>query len=267
MDCDRFCEDLPDLLYGELPADHRERAEGHADGCASCQSLLTELRAVRGALPELAPPVHVVDRIKLAARDVLLAEQAPAVAARGGTLHAVAAVLLAACVCLAGFGLGMAYERGRASDPAPQPQRPRAAPPQPDADETWIEVQGTGSKPLRLAPSSQPPEAWQRVLHDAATERLRAGSWVAAREFFLAAAEIAPRSPLAAAAEVGAAEALLRRGERARAAEELERTRRRIHAGARFGDPSVLQRIAELAEEAAAAAGEGRTQDGERDED
>ena len=74
-------------------------------------------------------------------------------------------------------------------------------------------------------------------------------------EFFRRSAEMAPESSLATAAEVGAAEALLRLGNREQARAELERARRAILAGARFGNAALLQRIHELDVESTAAPG------------
>lgn len=253
MECEHFQEDLPDLLYGELPEERRTWAEEHARGCADCQGLWQELRAVRGALPPLAAPTHLQDRLKLAARDELLT-RAPGgrTPGRGGALQLVAATILAACVTLAGFALGVAYERRRAPAPAPRLEQRASDPPAP-GEPPWIEVNAPSPPGLRLSPTPQPPEAWQRVLHDAACERLRTGDLRAAREFFLRAAQMAPTSPVAAAAELGAAEAALRLGEAEQARRELDLLQQRIRAGVRVGDAALLQRAAELAQEAAEA--------------
>ncbi|MGE0710709.1 MAG: zf-HC2 domain-containing protein [Planctomycetota bacterium] len=263
MDCEAFVTELPELLYGELPPERAAAAEEHAAGCAACGELMAELRAVRGALPTVTPPPTLGTRLKLLARDELLAgEPRPPIDARGGPLHLVTVGVLAAC--LIGFGLGIAFERRRepglaALSPSPGPSASPSAVPGPSEPSLPLPrgpadidlgpgLQVTDPPPPTPVPRA--PAAWQRVLYDAGQSRLGEGRLAEARTFFLRAAKLDPEGPLTAAAEVGAAEALLREGQRSAALAELEATRRAILAGKRYGTGAVLQRIAELVQEA-----------------
>jgi hypothetical protein len=261
VDCEAFTSDLPDLLYGELPADRLAAVKEHADSCTPCQELLGELRGVKGALPSVVPPPTLGTRLKLLARDELLADSdsRPRLDARGGPLHLIVVGVLAAC--LVGFALGIVFERGRdeptlaRSSPTPStlpsprpsvsPEPSLALPDGPDQLEPGIKR----SDPPPPTPVPKAPAAWQRVLYDAGRSRLRQGKLAEARVFFLRSAKIDPKGSLAAAAEAGAAEALLRQGYRQKALAELEQIRRAILAGKRYGDGNVLQRIAELVRE------------------
>lgn len=251
--CEAFVTELPDLLYGELPSERREIAQAHAEACSACGELLRELQGVKGAMPSVAPPAALGTRLKLMARDELLAEGPAPLGAAGGPLHLAAVAVLAAC--LVGFALGIAFER-RQPQPSPTQANGRAA------------ASRTPTLPVPDGPAQLPPEtlpigadppptpvpgagtAWQRVLYDAGQARLQANRLAEARTFFARAAALDPQGSLAAAAEVGAAEALLRQGKRADALKELEATRRAILAGKRYGTGAVLQRIAELVQEA-----------------
>lgn len=261
MNCERFQLDLPDLLYGELPPEGRAEAEAHAEGCPACAALLAELRGVKGALPSVTPPAALGTRLKLLARDELLAgaprEQRAEVGAAGGPLHLAAVGLLAAC--LIGFALGIAFQRRQEERlPPPPPPTPRVAfsptPALPIPRDPAELPEGPGvieaTDPTPPVPVPRRGPAWQRVMYDAGYARLQQGKLEDARTFLLRAAAVDPEGALAAAAEVGAAEALLRQGQREEALAELEAVRRAILAGQRYATGSVLQRIAELVSEA-----------------
>lgn len=261
MDCEVFQAQLPDLIYGELESVRKQAAEGHAAGCPQCQGLLSDLRGVRDALPTIKPPPTLGTRLKLTARDQLIDEKVALVPAhaRGGSLHLAVTGILAGCVCLAGFTLGIAYERTRPapSDPALPAQGEELPPldvPKAPADlgakeePEWIEINDkTGGKRPSVPRRSA---AWQRVLLDAGRAALKRGKPGKARQFFLRAAAVDPDGSLTSAAQVSAAEALLQLGEREKASQELEATRRAIIAGTRYGNAALLQRITELRAEA-----------------
>lgn len=254
MDCETYQADLPDLLYGELDDEARESVLAHRRSCAACDGLTRELEAVKGGLPPLRPPPLLAARLKLAARDELLDRAGVSVEAPAprepATLRVVSVVVLAACVGVVGFALGAAWQ-GRRGDPAdgtdrpvlPVPRAPTEVPPTPE----WAEPQEPRVPP-RAPPRS--PEAWQRVLFDTAAGVRAQGDLERAREFFARARAVAPEGTLAAAAMVGEAEALLRLGDRDKAAALLEEARRGIYGGRLVGGPGLLQRIAELQEEA-----------------
>lgn len=254
MDCETYQADLPDLLYGELDAEARACGLSHRQACADCDGLTRELEAVKGGLPPLRPPPLAVARLKLAARDELLArgpDLSPAGRSSDGapreaaTLRLVSAVVLAACVGAVGFALGVTWQR-----PAPErallpvPRTPTDVPPPP----AWAEPAEPPRAPPRLPPRS--PEAWQRVLFDTAAGVRAQGELKQASEFFERARAVAPEGPLAAAAMVGQAEALLGQGDEAQALRLLEEARVGVYGGRLVGGPGLLQRIAELTQEA-----------------
>ncbi len=247
MDCDTYQADLPDLLYGELDAEARSSVEAHRHACAACDGLTRELEAAKGSLPPLRPPPLLVARLKLAARDELLERGGVSVAAppprAPATLRIVSVIVLAACVGVVGFALGVTWQRQPARAVLPVPTTPTEVPPAPE----WAEPAEPRTPP-RVPPRS--PEAWQRVLFDTAAGVRAQGDLERAREFFQRARDVAPEGPLAAAAMVGEAEARLRAGDRAEAARLLEEARRGIYGGRLVGGPGLLQRIAELQEEA-----------------
>jgi hypothetical protein len=254
--CEAFQVDLPDLLYGELDAERRQASDSHAAACEGCRGLLDELRAIRAAQAEFAPPPLLTSRIKLAARDALLQpNQPPRLGGAGGTLHVVGTALLAACVGMVAFGLGIAYERGGGPD---APARTAETPPSPAPQVLVREPQPEWLVEISKKPPQQPgaavprgaPEEWQRVLKQNGEARLARGQFGSAREFFLSAVDLAPKGRLAAEARVGAAEALLRAGDRAGALEELREVRVKVMAGALYGSAPLLQRISELMDEA-----------------
>jgi hypothetical protein len=58
MACDGFAEKLADYLDGDLPAAGRDAMDAHAEACADCRQLLSELEALRvdaASLPLLEP--------------------------------------------------------------------------------------------------------------------------------------------------------------------------------------------------------------------
>ncbi len=247
MSCAELHEDLPDLLYGALEPERRAAAEAHLAGCAACAGLLRELEAVREGLPAPPPPPLLTARVKLAARDALLEARGPAPSSAAPAPDRwllLLALGLAACLGVVGFGLGVGWERTRAAPPGGDATLPVPAAPG-DADAptpAWVEPE-----PPRRAPTPpRAPEAWQRVLFDAATGRLARGDAAGARSFFERARAVAPDGPLGAAAQVGEAEALLALGEVAAARALLEAARRDLLAGVATGGPGLLQRIAEL---------------------
>lgn len=244
MKCEAFQADLPDLIYGELAPERRAALEEHAAGCLPCRELWDDVAEVKGALPAPAAPPQLGTRLKLLARDQLLEQGPPPAADRaGGPIHLALVALLG--MCLAGFGLGVAFERRQGSDPGPRPTLPFVDPPEGPDD--------LPQEPSRPSGSAIPPQAgpaWQRILHDAASERLTSQRWEEAERLYRRAAKVAPRGPLAAASRAGAAEALLRRGERSAALGELEVLRRELQAGLIPGGAPLLQRVAELSQEA-----------------
>jgi len=267
VDCERFQAELPDLLYGELDAEAQPEVEGHLEGCSSCQGLTEDLRAVRQAVRRDDQPDALAARIKLAARDELLAGRrgGGGAARRGGPIHLVALVVLGLCVLLAGFGLGVAWERQdpREDDLAARPE-PTVRVPAPDevgGDEPdWVGEFGPDPAIDPAGRVPRAPEAWQRVLFDAASGHQRRGDLAAAREFYARSVAVCPEGPLAAAAWVGAAEVELERGEAAEARRILAEVRVGVQAGHLPGGPRILQRIAELE----AAAGTEYAPDGGR---
>lgn len=255
VDCDGFQQELPDLVYGEVDPEVRPHLDAHGASCGPCAALLAELLAVKGALPELRPPPLLAARVKLLARDELLARQAAEEQARpappvGPTLHLAAVAVLAGCVGVVGFVLGVRYRGDEPSLEVPRgPGDVTTEPRQVPGDAAWI---GTSEGPDEL-PSTGPrrpvpraPEAWQRVLFDSAKGMARKGELRQAREFYRRAVAVAPDGPLAAEAQVALAELLLVAGERDEGLKLLEATRRGILAGKLVGGPTLLQRIAEL---------------------
>lgn len=243
MDCDAFQAELPDLLYGELEEDARPGVEAHLRDCASCRGLTEELRAVKGSLPtaEMPPLLHA--RIGLHTRDALLEARGPA-PLRGGPLHLVAAIVLGLALVMVGFGLGRMTdgkgdEVGRlvlpddpeklAREPLPgePPERPGLANP--------------------LVPRA--PEAWQRVLHDAARDHLRKGDASEAREFFRRAEAVHPQGPLAVACRLGAAEAAIMQGHRQDARQLLRSIRASLTTGEVPNGAALLERVQALEQE------------------
>lgn len=254
VDCEAFQHELPDLIYGEVDPEVRPALDDHRRGCSSCDALVVELEAVRQSLPPLRPPPLLQARIKLAARDELLAAAGagPAPAPPiGPTLHLAAACVLAACVGIVGFVLGTTWDRRPADGDDPRLPVPRGAT---DIGREPALPPGSGGStepepPGRHGPVPRAPEAWQRVLYDAAVARVRAGNDAEAAEFFRRAAAVAQEGPLAAAANVGLAELLLKQGKKAEAKALLEETRRAILGGKLVGGPALLQKIAELSQD------------------
>lgn len=247
MDCDGYQAELPDLIYGELDPEARPLVMDHRRDCSACDALTRELEQVKGALPPLRPPPLLAARLKLAARDELLDRRGvadgPPPPPLGSVLRLVAAVVLAACVGVIGFALGVSSRPSSSADET-RLTVPRTAT---DVGTTpaWVDPEPPRGPP-RVPPRS--PEAWQRVLFDSAVGLREQGDARQAAEFFLRSISVAPEGPMAAAAMVGRAEALLQVGERAEAATLLEEARRGILAGRLVGGPTLLQRIAELAE-------------------
>lgn len=244
MDCEAFQEELPDLVYGELPPERQAAAAAHAAECAACADLLAEVRAVREAVPAPLPPVQLGARLKLLARDHLLEREAPLPPdRRGGPLHLALVAVLG--MVLVGFGLGVAYERQRGPSAAtPRPTIPFLEPPAGPED--------LPRDPPRPSGSAIPPRAgpaWQRVLYDAALERQASERLAEAEQYFRRAAAVAPRGPLAGSARLGLVEVLLRQERRTEARSELEQLRRELQAGLIPGGAPLLQRAAELANE------------------
>lgn len=246
MDCDSYQTELPDLIYGELDPEARPLVEDHRRGCTSCDALTRELEQVKGSLPQLRPPPLLAARLKLAARDELLARgsgpsDGPPPPPLGAVLRLVSVVVLAACVGVVGFALGVS-SRPRSDGDGTRLAVPRTATDVP-APPGWVDPE-----PPRGPPRSPPrsPEAWQRVLFDAAVGHREQGDARQAAEFFQRSIAVAPEGPMAAPAMVGRAEALLQLGERAEAATLLEDARRGILGGRLVGGPTLLQRIAEL---------------------
>ena len=241
--CEAFQADLPDLIYGEFEGERRAALEGHAAGCPACRELWEEVAQVKGALPTPALPPQLGTRLKLLARDHLLAQEPPAADRTGGPIHLALIALLG--MCLVGFGLGVAFQRQRDESPTPRATLPFLEPPEGPDDLPRDPPRPTGTA---IPPQAGP--AWQRILHDAAQERLAGQRWEEAERLFRRAAKVAPQGPLAASARAGAAEALLRRGERSEALAELEVLRRELQAGLIPGGAPLLQRVAELTQSA-----------------
>ncbi|HSD67603.1 MAG TPA: hypothetical protein VLF95_12915 [Vicinamibacteria bacterium] len=58
--------ELLDLHFGELPADRRDSAAAHVQGCAACRALLADVARVEGALlseRDAAPPPDGLERV------------------------------------------------------------------------------------------------------------------------------------------------------------------------------------------------------------
>jgi hypothetical protein len=259
VDCDGFQQELPDLVYGQVDPEVRTYLDEHRASCSACAAVLAELQAVKGALPEMRPPPLLAARVKLLARDELLARQAADEQAKpappvGPTLHLAAVAVLAACVGVVGFVLGTRWREGEPSLEVPRgpgdvATEPRRVP----GDPTWIGTMPPGGWGPDELPSTGPqrpvpraPEAWQRVLFDSAKGMAQKGEVRQAREFYRRAVAVAPDGPLAAEAQVALAELMLVAGERDEGLELLEATRRDILAGKLVGGPTLLQRIAEL---------------------
>jgi hypothetical protein len=255
VNCETYQAELPALIYGELDAEARPAVEGHRRECASCDGLTRELEAVKGALPEVRPPPLLAARLKLAARDELLArghgvqvEVPPP--PPDATLRLASAIVLASCIGIVGFALGVVWSSAPTKK-APEP--PRLPLPRTDTDlpttPDWVLPE---TEPPRAPPRMPPraPEAWQRVLFDTAASLKQQNDLRQACEFYERAQGVAPDGPLAAAAMVGRAEALLALGQRDAASALLEEARKAVLGGKLAGGPNLLQRIAELAQEA-----------------
>ncbi len=62
MNCERYADAIGDLVDGRIDDDARLELEAHLSGCAPCQALVSELRAIReaaSALPVHRPPERV----------------------------------------------------------------------------------------------------------------------------------------------------------------------------------------------------------------
>jgi hypothetical protein len=78
MNCNDFSENLPLLMYDELPLGERAAFEAHLAGCSNCQSALEKSRRLQALLsepasPEVAPDLLV--RCRLALDEALDREQ------------------------------------------------------------------------------------------------------------------------------------------------------------------------------------------------
>ncbi len=59
MNCERFDEQLPEYMEGDLGGDEREALERHAESCARCRPILEDLKSIvaaAGALGPIEPP-------------------------------------------------------------------------------------------------------------------------------------------------------------------------------------------------------------------
>ncbi|MBL4848173.1 MAG: zf-HC2 domain-containing protein, partial [Planctomycetes bacterium] len=189
MDCEVFQSELPDLVYGELPSLRREQAEAHAEGCASCRTIYEEIKGIKGSLPPVVPPPQLGTRLKLMARDQLLAEKEPPPDRAGGPIHLAIVAILGAC--LAGFGVGVSFGR-REGEVAKQPLPPGA---------TLFPVTSPAApsspspRPFGVPVPPQARVGWQRRLHEAGEERLAGERWEDAEVFFRRAAAVSPGGP------------------------------------------------------------------------
>lgn len=237
MDCDAFQQALPELLYGELPADERPAAEAHAQSCPECGALLEDLRPVPGSLKPLQPSPLLNAKIRLAGRDLLLERPDLRV---GGLLHRWALVLLVGLIAAVSFTIGV-YVRETPDEAAPPETLP--IPDRPLVDEDPPEPAG----PSRPAPP-RAPQAWQRVLFDAAREAMDGGDAERALQFFTRADAVCADGPLAGEARLGRAEALVGLDRPGEAREALRALRADVLGGVLPPDPTLLQRVQELEE-------------------
>lgn len=243
MDCSGFQAELPDLIYGELDPEVRPDVEAHLRACSDCAGLTDELRQVKGSLPRMELPPRLGARIQLAARDVLLEERAPT-PLRGSPLHLAAAAVLGLALVVVGFGLGVAWQRADEPPGLVLPDPERLAPDSPEGPGDPPERPGLGQP---AAPRA--PEAWQRVLFDAARSHLDKGDASRAREFYRRAEAVHPRGPLAIPARLGAAEAALRMGRRDDARALLRSVRAALAAGEVPQPEAALERVQALEQE------------------
>jgi hypothetical protein len=116
MNCNDFSENLPLLMYDELPLGERAAFEAHLAGCSNCQSVLEKSRQLQALLsertsPEVAPDFLV--RCRLALDEALDREQTSWRGAlrewlpRLGIVRP-AGALAALTLVVLGFGLGWA---------------------------------------------------------------------------------------------------------------------------------------------------------------
>jgi hypothetical protein len=78
MNCNDFSENLPLLMYDELPLGERADCEAHLAGCPNCQSVLAESRRLQALLGERTSPEPAPDllvRCRLALDEALDREQ------------------------------------------------------------------------------------------------------------------------------------------------------------------------------------------------
>jgi hypothetical protein len=114
MNCNEFSENLPLLLYDELPLGERATCEAHLAGCSNCQSLLEESRRMQALLSKRTssePAPDLLVRCRLALDEALDREQMSWGSAlrewlpRLGLVRP-AGALAALTLVVLGFGLG-----------------------------------------------------------------------------------------------------------------------------------------------------------------
>jgi hypothetical protein len=78
MNCNDFSENLPLLMYDELPPGERDACEAHLAACSNCRSMLEESRRLQALLSERTSPEPAPDllvRCRLALDEALDREQ------------------------------------------------------------------------------------------------------------------------------------------------------------------------------------------------
>jgi len=150
MNCTEFSENLPLLMYDELPVAERAACEAHLAACSNCLSLLEESRRLQALLSERASPEPAPDllvRCRQALDEVLDREQMGWGAAlrewlpRLGIVRPAGALAALSLVVL-GFGLGWTL-------------RPRAGVLAPGAEKDLSPVSAMGLGDARISGISQ----------------------------------------------------------------------------------------------------------------
>lgn len=177
MSCERFREELPAWVDGELAPEAEQTVAGHVERCAACRAEVEGLRKADQALlaalgGELAARPGWVEQVE--ARILSQASGRPA----GRVIRVSWIAAAVAAAVLGALGLGLALRAPRAAEsaqqvksdrPAPRPQEPAALPGQPTPDPQLVEEVADALEELPLeeilpaprpvGPAPTPPDA------------------------------------------------------------------------------------------------------------